>query len=74
RRQRWKRYSTWCKCWASDQNYLWWFPALKFAALRADVITRLKGEFEPGVDMLDEEVLEVLKTLLNERQPDLSLA
>jgi hypothetical protein len=42
--------------------------------LRADVITRLKGEFEPGVDMLDEEVLEVLKTLLNERQPDLSLA
>lgn len=47
--------------------------ALKFATLRADVIARLNDEFKPGVDMLDEEVVDVLEALLNERQPQLSL-
>jgi hypothetical protein len=48
-------------------------PALKFAALRAEVIARLDSEYEPGEDMLDEEIVGVLEAILGERRPDLSL-
>jgi len=48
-------------------------PALKSAALRAEVIARLESEYEPGKDMLDEEIVEVLEAILGERRPDLPL-
>lgn len=45
-------------------------PVLRLAMLRADVVARLDETYEPGEDMLDEEIVGVLEMLLAERQPD----
>ena len=49
-------------------------PALKFSELRTKAIARLDQKYQPGEDMLDDEILDVLEQLYRETHPEAAIA